>query len=109
MASQEMKNLLSTVKDYILSLGDDVSENRLKLYIAYKKVRNIACIELYSKMNKLIVRLQLSPDTVKEEKGFIRNTTNIGHYGTREVEITLKNAEDFEKIKPLIDRAYNEN
>jgi predicted transport protein len=33
---------------------------------------------------------------------------NIGHYGTGDIEIVIKNKEDFEKAKPLIDRAYHE-
>ena len=33
---------------------------------------------------------------------------NIGHYGTGDLEISIKTDQDFEKTKPLIERAYNE-
>ncbi len=33
---------------------------------------------------------------------------NIGHYGTGDLEISIKTDQDFEKAKPLIERAYNE-
>lgn len=50
-ATPELQNIYLTIKDYILSLGDDITENQLKLYVAFKKVRNIACVELYSTKN----------------------------------------------------------
>ena len=102
----EMKLLYQSICDYIESLGDDIVSNQLKYYIAYKKVRNIVCIEVYSK--QIILLLKLSPDIVKLEKGFSRDMRGIGHYGTGDLQVTIKNAADFEKAKSLIDRAYNE-
>lgn len=66
----------------------------------------MACIEVYNK--QIIIYLKLSPDTVTLENGFTRDMRNVGHYGTGDLQITIKNNNDFEKAKPLIDRAYNE-
>ena len=52
--------------------------------------------------------LKINPDTVKLENGFTRGMRNIGHYGTGDLQITIKNAADFERAKPLLERAYNE-
>lgn len=101
------QNLFYSVRDYILSLGDDVSENRLKLYVAFKKVRNIICAEVYR--NNVCLHLRLNPDTVDLAQGFIEDVRNKGHWGTGDLRINLKSVEDFEKVKPLLDRAYNEN
>ena len=106
LLTDEMKSLYQSICDYIESLGDDIVSNQLKYYIAYKKVRNIVCIEVYSK--QIILLLKLSPGTVKLEKGFSRDMRGIGHYGTGDLQVTIKNAADFEKAKSLIDRAYNE-
>lgn len=43
----KLLNVCLTIKDYILSLGDDVTENQLKLYVALKKVKNIVCLEIF--------------------------------------------------------------
>lgn len=104
--SQSMKNLYLSVCDYIESLGDDIVANQLKLYLAYKKVQNIICIEVYSK--QIILYLKLHPDSVKMEVGFTRDMRSVGHYGTGDLQVTIKNLNDFEKAKPLIERAYNE-
>ena len=60
--SEAVRILYTSIHDYILSLGDDISENQLKLYIAFKKVKNIVCIEVYQ--NNILLHLRLNPDTV---------------------------------------------
>ena len=104
--SENMKNLYHSICDFIESLGDDIVSNQLKLYLAYKKIQNMVCIEIYNK--HIILYLKLNPETVELENGFTRDMRSIGHYGTGDLQITIKNAADFEKAKPLLERAYNE-
>ncbi|WP_366525695.1 DUF5655 domain-containing protein [uncultured Oscillibacter sp.] len=91
----------------ILSLGDDIAENQLKLYVAFKKVKNIACIEVYQ--SYILIHLRLNPDTVELKPGKIEDAREKGHWGTGDLRAIIKNSEDFENIKPLLDRAYYEN
>ena len=70
------------------------------MYLAYKKVQNVFCIEIYKQ--QIIVRMKLNPDTVELENGFTRDMRNIGHYGTGNLEVSIKTEEDFMKVKPLI-------
>ncbi len=106
-ADKEIKVLYQDLSNYILSLGDDISETHLKLYAAFKKIRNIVTVVALKK--KLIINLPIDVETVTFEEGFSRDVTNIGHWGCGAVEVHLKNKADFEKAKALIDRAYNEN
>jgi predicted transport protein len=107
--SDEFRELYYAIRDYILSLGDDVSENHLKLYSVFKKIKNIICVEVQQK--RIRCYLKLDPDNLFEEqkKGLVRNVRNIGHWGTGDTEVTIKSAQNFEAIKHLIDRCYNEN
>lgn len=106
-SGEKNQNLFYSVRDYVMSLGDDISENQLKLYVAFKKVRNIVCVEVYQ--SNVYLHLRLNPDTVELIQGFTEDVRNKGHWGTGDLRIYLKSVEDFEKAKPLIDRAYNEN
>lgn len=106
-ADTSIKILYQDLTNYILSLGDDISETHLKLYAAFKKIRNIVTVVALKK--KLILNLPLDVTTVTFEEGFSRDVTNIGHWGCGAVEVHIQNAADFEKAKSLIDRAYNEN
>lgn len=103
---QDIKILYESICNYIESLGDDIVANQLKFYLAYKKVQNIICIEVYNK--RVVLYLKLNPEEIDLEEGFSRNVKNVGHYGTGDLAITIKNANDFKKAKDLIVRAYNE-
>lgn len=106
-AKPEIKNLYDDLRNYVLSLGDDISENSLKLYTAFKKIKNFVCAEIFN--NRLLLHLRLDVSTIDYEEGFTRDTSQIGHWATGDVEVLIHNKADFEKAKPLIDRAYNEN
>jgi len=106
-APQDKKDIYESLRAYILSLGDDVSENQLKLYIAFKKVKNIICAEIYKHM--ILLHLRLNPETVDLKKGLIEDMRDKGHWGSGDLRIIIKNPDDFEASKPLLYRAYNEN
>lgn len=105
-ASDEMKNLYYSICNFIESLGDDIAQNQLKNYLAYKKVQNMICIEIFNK--QIILFLKLNPENVVLEEGFTNDMRNKGHHGTGDLQVTIKNAADFEKAKPLLEKAYNE-
>ena len=50
--------------------------------------------------------VKLNPDEVQLEDGFTRDVRNIGHYGTGDLEITIRTEEDLTKAEPLILRSY---
>ena len=106
-ADENVKILYQDLTNYILSLGDDISEPHLKLYAAFKKIKNVVTVVANKK--KLVVNLPLDVNTVTFEEGFSRDVTNLGHWGCGAVELHLQNGADLEKAKSLIDRAYNEN
>ncbi len=106
LAPEKIKTLYQSVCDYIESLGDDITSNQLKYYIAYKKIQNMVCIEIYNK--QIILFLKLPPETVNLEEGFTRDMRSIGHYGTGDLQVIIKDVNDFEKAKELIVRTYNE-
>ena len=105
-APANIKDIYNSLRSYILSLGDDVSENQLKLYVAFRKIRNFACIEVYS--NRILMNLKLNPDIVDLKENYIRDIREIGHWGTGDLQVIIKSSEDCENAKSLIERAYIE-
>ncbi|RRJ82603.1 DUF5655 domain-containing protein [Aestuariirhabdus litorea] len=109
VAPAPLKALYDELCDYADSLGDEVQRKELKLYTAFKRIRNFACITLNAKSNpKIILMLALSPTDVDLEEGFSRDMREIGHWGTGDLELTIRTAEDLEKAKPLIERSYQQ-
>lgn len=107
LTSQYLRDIYLSIRDYILGLGDDITENQLKMYTAFKKIKNIICAEVYQK--QILLHLRLNPDEIELESGFTRDMRSVGHFGTGDLQISIKSVEDFEKAKILIDKAYNLN
>jgi len=108
-AKEELKDLYEAIKAYLLNLGDDVQVKELKLYIAFKRIKNFACLEIHPQSNEITVFVRLDPTSVQLEKGFSRDVRNIGHWGTGDLEIKIKTMDDFEKAKPLLVKSYEVN
>ncbi len=99
-----MRPLFESLEGYLNSLGDDVQRKNLKLHIAFKRLRNFATVCIQK--NNLRVFLHLDPEQVNLVEGFTRDVRKIGHWGTGNVEVTIKNLGDLDKAKPLMLQAY---
>ncbi|MBK6631434.1 MAG: DUF91 domain-containing protein [Betaproteobacteria bacterium] len=109
-ATPELIALYETIRAYILAQGDDILEKQLKLYMAYRRLKNFVCMTLISREDPHVrLWLKLDPGSVELEKGFTRDVTEVGHWGTGDLEVVLRRQADFEKAKGLIERAYQEN
>lgn len=106
-AQPQIRELYESLSSYLSSLGDDVQEKHLKLYTAFRRLKNFACVIPYR--DKLLVMLKVDPDTVALEDGFSRDTRNIGTWGTGDLELTLRTMADFDKARPLLERSYAES
>ncbi|MBB2927107.1 DUF5655 domain-containing protein [Paraburkholderia silvatlantica] len=106
IASAEIRDLYAQVTSVLTSLGDDVQEKRLKLYTAFRRLKNFACVIAYP--NRLLVTLKLDASSVELEEGFSRDVSQVGHWGTGDVELTLRGQADLERARPLLERSYAE-
>lgn len=108
-ADTELKDRFETLKSTILEMGDDVEIKTLKLYFAFRRLKNFACVEVHTKSRKLLVFVKHpDPDSVVEN-GFSRNVTAINHFGTGNLELTLSSKADIEKARHLIEISYEAN
>lgn len=102
-SSNNTKMLFGELRDYIMELGD-VSEVEQKYYVAYKRTNNF--VSIIVRNTKLILNLCINPETVRLETNFSRDVHGIGHNGTGDLEISIKNIDDLEKAKQYIEMAY---
>src|SRR6266567_7054743 len=61
-AKPEVRDIFASLEGYVMSLGDDVQRKDLKLYIAFKRIRNFTTVEVYK--DKLLLHVHLNPNTV---------------------------------------------
>lgn len=108
-SSNQVKDLFEAIKSFTINLGDDIQMKELKYYFAFKKIKNFVTLEIHPQNNTIIMYLSIDPQTVKLEKGFTRDVSQKGHWGTGNLEVVLKSIEDFESTKLLILKSYEIN
>ncbi len=109
-ASPALLSLYEQLKSYVLSLSDEVQFKELKLYDAFRLIRNFLCVAVYPVTDPhLRLWLKINPQHIQLEEGFSRDVTHIGHWGTGDVELIVRNEHDLDKAKLLIEKAWQEN
>jgi predicted transport protein len=94
------RRLFDEVRDYIIGLDSSIEETPKQDYITYKTSQNFVCLETHK--NKLTLFLKLNPDEIKPFPKQCRDVRSIGHFGTGDLELTLRSFEDFNETKYLI-------
>jgi predicted transport protein len=102
--SPELLQLLSSLEEYIFSLGDDIQKKELKLYSAFKRIKNFATVVLQK--NKILLFLHLNPSAYSNFPENLRDVREIGHWGTGDLEFSISTFDDLEKAKAFIVDAY---
>jgi len=105
-AGTDLLDLLGLVTSTLENLGDDVQVKQLKYYQAFKRIKNFACVEIQTGNKQIRVYAKVDPGSVKLEKSFTRDVSNIGHFGTGDLEITIQNRDDLAKALPLLEKSY---
>ncbi|WP_448133489.1 DUF5655 domain-containing protein [Stenotrophomonas rhizophila] len=100
----EMAELIGSLDDFIGSLGDDVQRKELKLYMAFKRLKNFATVVVQK--NRLLLFLHIDPDSIASLAPNMRDARMFGHWGTGDLEIAISSLDDLERAKPLIVEAY---
>lgn len=105
-APTALLDLYHAVADYLQAAGDDVQVKTTDFYIAFRRLKNFACVELRNQLSKVLAYVRIDPATLEMESGFTRDMRDINHFGTGDLEITIQSMADLEKAKPLFDAAY---
>lgn len=107
-ASPNLTDMFEELKAYLLAMGDDVQQKTLKFYFAFKRLKNFACVEIRPQVQAILVYVKVDPESVDfaNEGGLVRDVRKIGHFGTGDLEITIKTREDLERAKPYLIQSY---
>lgn len=101
---QALTDVLASFEDFTLSLGDDVQRKELRLYLAFKRLKNFAT--LVPQRGRFLLYLHLNPADVIRVLPAAKDVSQKGHWGTGDVELALSTMADLEAAKPFIAAAY---
>ena len=102
----ELKPILKELRMFITSLSDEVSELIMKQYITYKKINNFVTIDMTNE--KIQIYLPLNPDKV-EIKDNMRDMCGVGHFGTGDLEILIRNEKELQIATEYIEKSFNQD
>lgn len=108
-ANPELAALYEKFETFALSLGDDVVKNERSLYFAFRRLKNFACVEVHPTSKNLLVYLKLPPESVELVEGFSRDVSNIGHFGTGDLELRISSTANWPLVEELTRQAYAAN
>jgi predicted transport protein/RecB family endonuclease NucS len=105
-----VQELFAALESHVFSFGEDIELKELKLYFAFRKLKNFICVTPQS--DQLILWLKLNPDQINLPDFASIKAKDVrqkGHWGTGDLELELVSLEDLETAKPLLEKAYFEN
>ncbi|WP_264530302.1 DUF5655 domain-containing protein [Flavobacterium sp. N502540] len=102
-SSEEIIELYENFKNAILNLTNDIEIVPKKLYIAFKKNKNIADMVILKKGIKIFINLKKGE--LDDSKGLMKDVSEKGHWGNGDYEIIVSDTHNLEYIMSLVKQA----
>lgn len=105
----EVVELFRTIDKFCREL-DPIAVQRkcLAKYVRYTHGKNIFCC-VHLQKSGLRVWLKLNYSDLETPPEYVRDVSNIGHWGVGDVELAIDNIQRFQSAKGLIQKSFEEN
>jgi len=106
---QEVVELFRTIDIFCRELAPtDIQRKYLATYVKYSHGKNIFCC-VHLQKSGLRVGLRLKYSDLESPPEYVRDVSNIGHWGVGDVEFAIDSLERFQSAKGLIQKSFEEN
>jgi len=105
--SDDIRELYEVYKEAILNLAGDIEVEPKKVYIAFKKNKNIADISILNKGIKIFINLPKG--ALDDPKELMRDVSKTGHFGNGDYEMLVTDDKNLEYLMSLVKQAINGN
>jgi uncharacterized protein with ParB-like and HNH nuclease domain/predicted transport protein len=100
LLTRQMRPIFESLRKSVLALDPCVSEEFLKLYVAYKAETNF--VDVVPQARRLRLTLNMPFEDLTDPKGLCRNVTGLGRWGNGNVEVAVSSLEDLPYVIGLI-------
>ncbi len=100
-----MATLFQDLRQRIVAIDPCVTEEFLKLYVAYKAETNF--VDVVPQAKRLRLSLNLGFHEVDDPKGMCVDVSNVGRWGNGDVELGVSSAEQLPYVMGLIRQAFD--
>lgn len=105
-APEALRSVYNALSEKLKSFGSDVSVHPQKHYMAFRRNRNFASVQIYNTKRLTRLYLNVDPDEVTLVPEWSRDVRQIGHFGTGDLEITIKSEDEIELAFELMLKSY---
>ena len=99
-----MQPVFDMFRKEVLSLDQCVSEEILKLYVAYKAETNF--VDVIPQKGRLLLSINVPFHELHDPRGLARDVTNLGRWGNGFAEISLRSMEELPYAMGLVRQAF---
>ena len=100
LLTPNMRAVFEVFRKAVLALDPCVSEEFLKLYVAYKAETNFVDVVPQAKRLRLALNMRFSD--LNDPKGLCKDVTNIGRWGNGDVEVGFSNLDELPYVIGLV-------
>jgi predicted transport protein len=100
LASGSMREVFPAFRKQVLALDPCVTEEFLKLYVAYKAETNF--VDIIPQKKRLILMLNMAFPEISDPKGICRDVTGMGRWGNGDVEVGLASLDELPYVMGLV-------
>lgn len=102
--ANSMQEVFEEFRGQVLMLDPCVTEEFLKLYVAYKAETNF--VDVVPQAKRLRLSLNMRFPEIYDPKGLCKDVTNLGRWGNGDVEVRLKTLEELPYVMGLVRQAF---
>lgn len=105
LASGPMRELFDLFREAVVALDPCVSEEFLKLYVAYKAETNF--VDVVPQAKRLRLAINMPFHEIDDPKGICLDVTNLGRWGNGDVEVGIATKEDLPYVMGLVRQSFD--
>jgi predicted transport protein len=104
LLSPGLSGVFEAFRKEVLALDPCVTEEFMKMYVAYKAETNFVDVEPQAK--RLRLSLNMAFAEINDPKGLCKDVTDVGRRGNGDVEVSLKSLDELPYVMGLVRQSY---
>jgi uncharacterized protein with ParB-like and HNH nuclease domain/predicted transport protein len=104
LAAGPMREVFEALRREVLALDPCVTEEFLKVYVAYKAETNF--LDIVPQARRLLLSLNIGFHEIHDPKGLCRDVANLGRWGNGDVEVGLSSLAELPYVMGLLRQSF---
>jgi len=104
LTSGQVRELFEAFRKEVLALDPNVTEEFLKLYVAYKAETNF--VDVVPQAKRLRLSLNMAYSEIHDPRGISRDVTGLGRWGNGDVEVGLSSLDELPYVMGMVRQSF---